>query len=471
MNTSLTAAHIKQAFGDANDITFTDILVSGNKDIPATLIYVQGMVNSDMVNAYILKPLNRSPLLADCKTSAQAIETINTGAVYHLSRKTSDAPGEVIDDILSGYTAVVFDDIKQAVLFETKGFERRSIAEPTEENVLKGPKDAFIEALRVNTALIRRRIKSASLRVVEQDIGSEATTAVSIIYLDGVAEPELVKRILKQVQNIKLDMVKATNSVEEQIIDHKYSLFPQMVYTERPDKLCANILEGKVGLLIDGYPVAYILPSVFNMFFQSPEDYSKNYIHGSLMRTLRYTAAFVSLILPAFYISITGFHQELIPTQLLLSIIMSKLSVPFSSILEVIFILVAFEILLEAGVRMPRSIGQAVSIVGGLVIGDAAVNAKFVSPAVVVVIAITAICGLITPNQDLTNSFNIIRLLLVFCAGFAGLYGLFLGTVGILYYLCTLTSFGVPIMQTYKSKNGGMLLKDGIFRIPSKYKE
>jgi len=465
--TPLTAAHLKQTFGGAEDITFTEILVGGDPNIPATLIYVQGLVNSDMINDHILKPLMRSPLIADCGNSVDTIDAINVGAVYHLSRKTADRTEEVVGDILSGFTALVFSDIRRAVLFETKGFDKRGIAEPSEENVLKGPKDAFIEALRVNTALIRRRIKSASLRIVEHEVGTETATAVSVIYLDGVAQPELVARILKRVKDIKIDTVKATNSIEEQIIDHKYSLFPQMVYTERPDKLCANILEGKVGLLIDGYPVAYILPSVFNMFFQSPEDYSKNYIHGSLMRALRYTAAFVSLILPAFYISITSFHQELIPTQLLISIIKSKLSVPFTSILEVIFILVAFEILLEAGVRMPKSIGQAVSIVGGLVIGDAAVNAKFVSPAVVVVIAITAICGLIIPNQDLTNSFNIIRLLLVFCAGFAGMYGLFLGVFCILYYLCTLTSFDIPIMQTYKSKNGSMLLKDGIFRVPT----
>jgi spore germination protein KA len=238
------------------------------------------------------------------------------------------------------------------------------------------------------------------------------------------------------------------------------------MYTERPDKLCANICEGKIGILVDGYPVAFVVPAVFNMLFQAGEDYSQNYAHGSYIRVLRYVAAFLSLIIPGFYVAITNFHHEMLPTHLMRAIIESKRDVSFTTFLEVFSLLIAFEILVEAGIRLPKSIGQAVSIIGGLVVGEAAVGAKIISPAIVVVVAVTGICGFVVCNSDLANAFRITRILLLVSAGLAGLYGLSFGIILMTYYLCSLTSAGEPYMRAYKK--GEMAIKDGIFRLPKR---
>lgn len=247
-------------------------------------------------------------------------------------------------------------------------------------------------------------------------------------------------------------------------MDRKFSIFPQIKYTERPDRLCASIMEGRVGVIIDGFPSAYIIPSVFNMFFQSPEDYSVNYFMGSFIRMMRYICAVIMLVLPAFYISITTFHQEMIPTELTISIIKSKEGVPINTFMEVILMLIAFEILMEAGARLPKTIGQTVSIVGGLVVGDAAINAKFVSPAVVVIVAISAISGFVSPSQDLSNSLRLCRLFLVIASSIAGLFGLTVGVILIIYYLASIETFGMPYLIPFSSNGGKDLLKDTIIR-------
>jgi spore germination protein KA len=289
-------------------------------------------------------------------------------------------------------------------------------------------------------------------------------TNAGVVYLEGVAEPEKVAEVLRRLESITEQVIKSTSAVEDSLKDNRWSIFPQVMYTERPDKLCANVAEGKIGILIDGYPIAFIVPAVFNMLFQSGEDYSQNYAHGSYVRLLRYMGAFLSLVIPAFYVAITTFHHEMLPTNLMLAIIKSKQAVSFSTFLEVFALLVAFEILIEAGIRLPKSIGQAVSIIGGLVVGEAAVSAKLISPAIVVVIAVTGICGFVVSSGDLGNSFRLARLLLLISAGFAGLYGLSLGLIFMLYYLCQTTSLGEPYMVAYK--DGDSAVRDGLLRLP-----
>jgi spore germination protein KA len=286
--------------------------------------------------------------------------------------------------------------------------------------------------------------------------------------MQSEVDPDILDKVTKRLESLETLAVKSTGIIEEKIIDHKYSLFPQTIYTERPDKLCASMIEGKIGIIIDGFPLAYIVPVSFSMLYQSGEDYSQNYMQGTIVRIIRYLASFISLVLPGFYISIITFHHEMIPTNLMVSIIRSKESVPFNSLLEMLFMLIAFEILIESGIRIPKTIGQAISIIGGLVVGDAAVSAKFVSPAVVVVIAITGICGFIIPNYDLSNTFRILRLTLLVVSSFFGLYGLSIGVVLTIYYLCTLSSFTVPYMEHLRSREGKKTLSDGFFRLPER---
>ena len=460
---------VKNILKGSEDISFIDLYINKKIEKPVTLVYVQGLVNTAIINESLLKPLTQDSLLGTLDEKA-IIDQIIHGALYHLSKEIKDSVEEVVTDVLTGNAVLIFDGEKKAIVFEVRGFDKRGISEPSDENVIKGSKDSFIEVMRVNTALIRRRIVSSDLRIKEVVVGKNTKTTISIVYLNGVAKPTVISEVEKRINEIDIDSLKSAGSMEEHIVDHKYSIFPQTIYTERPDKACSNILEGKIAIIIDGYPIVYIVPVVFNMLFQSGEDYSFNYIQSSVVRLLRYICAFISLILPGFYISIVSFHQEMLPTSLMISIIKSKESVPVSSFFEVILLLLAFEILIEAGVRLPKTIGQAISIVGGLVIGDAAVNAKFVSPAVVVVLAVAAICGFIIPNQDLSNSFRILRGILVLASSFLGLYGLAIAFILILYYLCTLTSFNMPFMRESYPNRKYMIFIDGLFRIPRKEK-
>ncbi|MCL2638505.1 MAG: spore germination protein [Oscillospiraceae bacterium] len=437
-------AQIKQILGEQSDIIYLDFLIKGEK--PAALIAVDGLVNLRAVGVEVVEPL-----------------TLH-GITWFAAQKEESDVDKIISSILSGDAVLIIDGEERATIFDSKGFSTRGISEPGQENVIKGPKDSFIEAIRTNTALIRRRLNTPKLRFADVKLGKEAQTNAVVVYIDGIAEPEKVQEVLKRLEKVSESFIKSTSSIEEGLKDSRWSIFPQVMYTERPDKLCANIAEGKIGILVDGYPIAFIVPAVFNMLFQSGEDYSQNYAHGSYVRLLRYAGAFLSLIIPAFYVAITTFHHEMLPTNLMLAIIKSKQAVSFTTFLEVFALLVAFEILIEAGIRLPKSIGQAVSIIGGLVVGDAAVSAKLISPAIVVVIAVTGICGFVVSSGDLANSFRITRILLLISAGFAGLYGLSLGLILMMYYLCQTTSLGAPYMTAYK--DGDAAIKDGLLRLP-----
>ena len=320
--------------------------------------------------------------------------------------------------------------------------------------------------LRVNTALLRRRITSPKLKFIETTVGKTSNTLVSVAYLEGTADGELVNTVIEKLKGIEIEEVVSTASIEEHITSHPYSIFPQTIYTERPDKLAACISEGKIGLFIDGYPLGYVIPAVLNMFFQAPEDYSQNYLTASILRCIRYIAALITVLLPGLYVSTLTFNIEMLPAKLALSIIKSKEGVPFTTIIEVLFMLIAFEILIEAGVRLPKTMGQATSIVGGLIVGDAAISAKFVSPAVVVVIAIASICGFLMPNQDFANSLRLLRFTGVLMAAFAGIYGMSLGIILLLYYFAGLKTCGVPYMLPYAAADGKNLGKDTLFRTP-----
>lgn len=297
-------------------------------------------------------------------------------------------------------------------------------------------------------------------------IGQQTITPVAICYVDGIANPHLIKELTKRLEKIDIDGVLTTAAIEEYIIDDKSSTFPQIVYTERPDKFCSNLLEGRVGILIDGLPTAFIVPGVINQFMQAPEDYSRNFLVASMIDIIRYLSLIVTLFLPGFYISISTFHQEMIPTELALSIIASKEGVPFPTFIEVIVLLIAFEVLLEAGLRMPKPIGQAVSIVGALVVGQSAVEAKMVSPAVVIIAAVTLIAGFTIPNQDFSNAARLWRIIMTIFPSIAGLFGLALGLIGLLLHLATIETFGVAYLTPFAANEGNELAKDTIVRLP-----
>lgn len=454
---------IKAALGGSNDVSGRDLQI-GN--IHVSVVFIDGLCSGQWIAEEIVRPLTRDPRLSDAGGAAAMLELMLSGGVYNHDCKKREAANDAMDDILSGSAAVFAEGADFCLTFEAKGYATRGVSESSGESVSKGAKDCFIENLRTNTSLVRRRIKNPALRIDAVQVGRRTCTNVSVVYIEGLTNPELVGRVLKRLNAIDTDSLVCASQLEEYMVDNRFSAFPQMIYTERADKLCAGILGGRVGLLVDGLPVGYILPGTFASFLQAPEDYSQSFIMASGVTLLRYACFLISLILPAFYLAVVIFHQEMIPTPLALSIIEAKRNVPFTSSFEVIGMLVAFEILLEAGMRLPKPMGQAVSILGALVVGQSAVEAKIVSPAVVIVIALTGISGFTSPNQDMSSAIRIWRLVLTVCASLSGLYGLGVGFAALLYHLCSIETFGVPYLSPLATGNWKDTLARTVVRPP-----
>jgi spore germination protein KA len=462
-NQELNSNNLRKILGHSTDIHFQELLVNGNQHLLVTLLLVDGMVETALVTESILKPLtNRS---IEARTAQELIKKIEQGGIYFAPQQTHTSLEGVLGAVLGGQVAVIFDQERTAITFDVRGFEKRRISEPTSENVIKGGKDAFVETLRMNTATLRRRINSTHLVIEETIVGQRSFHRLAIVYIKGLTNPDLVNELRERINHIDIDAICATGDVEERIIDRPYSPFPQILFTERPDKFCANIMEGRAGLLIDTFPTGFIVPANFAQFIQAPEDYSMNYAISSIVRLGRYLMFLVALLLPGYYVALTTFHQEMIPTDLAVAIAEAEQGVPFPSFMEVIIMLLAFEVLLEAGLRLPRAIGQAVSIVGAVVVGQAAVDARLVSPSVVIAIAITGIAGYTMPNQDLGNSLRLARLAMVILASLTGLPGIAIGVLLLIYHLASIETFGVPYLAPLVGNEGGKL-QDTLFRFP-----
>ncbi|HQA57933.1 MAG TPA: spore germination protein [Acetivibrio sp.] len=460
----LTSSNISNLIQHSADIIFHSVNINGNKNLRVTVIFIEGLVDIMGMDQFILKPIMQEMDFEKCSIE-DVVGMLEHSTLFHGVQKIRTKLSECVNDIMDGSVALVFDKVKKAVTFDMKGFDRRSITEPTEENVLKGPKDAFIEVLRTNTATIRRKIKTHNLVIEETTVGKQTLTKVAIVYIKGITNRHIIEEVKKRLDNIKADGVISSGVIEEEIIDNKYSPFPQIMTTERPDRFCASVLEGRVGIIIEGLPTTFVAPGTLNQFLQGPKDYSQNFIASSVFRLMRFTLMVVTLLLPGFYIAITSFHHEMIPTELALSITASKEGVPFPGFIEVIFMLIAFEALVEAGLRLPKNISQAVTIVGALVVGQAAVEAKLVSPAVVVIISMTAVASFTMPDQDFSNALRIWRFVIVILSSVAGLYGLSIGSLLLLIHWSKMESFGVPYLAPFVSVDDKQL-QDTLFRLP-----
>lgn len=463
--TEVTSDNVNTILSSSTDFISRMMLIRDNTDIPITLCYIDGLVDIKSIDNFVLKPLAQEERFDTCKTASDAIGLISMGKIYSSPIKLRTNLKDLIDDMLRGNIAIIFNDDKTAFTFESKSEIKRSLSEPVGESVLKGPRDSFIEELRSNTALCRKRIKSPYLRVEEIIVGEQTKTTIAIVYMSNIASRKLVVEVKQRLEAIKVDSVLTPGTIEELIIDDKYSTFPQIMYTERADRFCINVVEGRVGIIIEGMPISYIVPGVMLQFMQAPDDYSYNFIIGSLLRLLRFIALFITLMLPGLYIAITTFHQEMLPAELAFTLVASRRGVPFPMFVEVILLLLAFEFLVEAGLRLPKTIGQTVSIVGALIVGQAAVEAKIVSPATVIVIAITAIASFTMPNQDFSNAIRVWRLIIVIMSSAIGMFGHTLGLIFLLYHWCRMETFGVPYLDPFVA-NEDEQLQDSFIRFP-----
>lgn len=452
---------IKKDLGNSADLNVR--LLNINKRVSVALLYFDGLSDELLIENSIIDALLK---LKDDRHPVFHLEFLKEHIITNHGVTNVDNFHSIYSSLLSGDTLILIDKNTEAFVASTRKWKERAVEEPTTQVVVRGPKEGFTENIAVNVALIRRRIKDQNLWLETTQIGKVTKTSVSIMYLNQVAEEKIIKEVRQRLEKIEADSILESGYIEEFIQDSSYSPFPTVFNTERPDVIAAGILEGRVAILIDGTPFVLLVPALFSHFLQAAEDYYNRSDYG-LIRMLRIICLGIALLAPSIYIALTTFHQETIPTVLLISLAAQREGVPFPAFLEALLMEFTFEILREAGIRMPRMVGQALSIVGALVIGQAAVEAGFISAAMVIVVAITAISSFVVPGYSIAISVRILRFGMMILAATFGFYGITLGLLAILLHLTSLKSFTVPYMTNF----GPFQLKkqrDVILRLPQK---
>ncbi|MBE5966044.1 MAG: spore germination protein [Lachnospiraceae bacterium] len=467
MEKTINSKQLKELFSKSTDIVQRPLNV-GHSGIIVHLFGVDGLMDTLMLDEAILKPLTVDENLKKMQTEKEVIAYLLEGGSFHAFTNEVTDYHSLLRNILSGMAALVFDQEQKALIFDVRAFDKRSITEPSDEGVMKGAKDSFIEAMRTNTVLIRRRLKSEFLVMEQLNAGKLSKTDITLVYLSNIADMDTVNRIRDTIQNIDLDNISTPAFLEEYLVDNKKSIFPQIMYTQRPDRVSANLSDGRVAVVVDGIPFVYILPCQMVMLMQSPEDYANHFFISSSLRIIRYIAMILTIFLPAFYIAATTYQNQMLPAEIALSIQKAKQNVPFSSASEVLGLLVSFEILIEAGLRLPKTVGTAMSILGGLVVGQSAVEAKLVSPTVVVIVALAGIAGFILPNQDLSSGIRLTRFIMAVLAAIGGFFGMTAGLILLITHLCSLDNYGVAYMSPFVDIDTSNH-KDTLFRFPIKY--
>jgi spore germination protein KA len=427
------------AFPSNQDLVLRDIFISILKR-NCTLIYIDGIVDENFINEHIIEPLCQMLTSSECLHGMDLIK--NTVSLAKVTSLTTI--GQLSQNLLQGNTLLLIDGFEEALSIGTISYEKRSIGRPDTENVLKGPHEGFIESSKVNRSLIRKQLKSEKLISESILIGRNELYRVTFMYMQDLADPQLVADVKDRVQQIDSDGLLTISTVGEHIEESSYSIVPTVLYTERPDRAAAFIAEGHVIILMDNSPACLIAPATFWAFFHTPEDMYQRTLAGNFLRFLRVIAVLITLTTPAVYIAITNYHQEMIPTDLLLAIASSRERVPFPVIFEVIGMEIAFELIRESSIRIPPTIGSTIGIVGALILGQAAVEANIISPILVIVIATTGVCSFIISNVDLNLSLRIARFFFLLCGMLMGFLGIGIGTVAFAVYVLSIKSFGIP---------------------------
>jgi spore germination protein KA len=431
-----------------------------NAEIRGCLIYMDGMVDNSVINESVVYPFQVAEIPLDTEDLAERLsrQILRINEI----RKSCD-PEAIVQAIVYGDTVFFIHGSAHALILNTKGFMLRSVAEPDNEKILRGPREGFNESMLANLSLIRRRLRTQDLKMEYMSFGTVSRTQACVCYLDGIVNHEVLTELYRRLHSFEIDGALDIQYLVEMIRDHPHSPFKTVGITERPDVVAAKLLEGRAALLLDGTPVVMTVPFLLIENFQSNEDYYLNYIYTSISRIIRIISFFITICIPAFYVGIVTYHHEMLPTPLLFSLAMARQAVPFPSIIETLGMIVIFQIITETGIRMSTGIGQALSIVGALVIGQSAVEARIVSAPVIIVVALTGITGLVVPK--LSSAAIVTRPALLLLTGFLGMYGFIVGMIALMIHLYNLKSFGVPVvtdMFTLDSQK----TKDIFIRLP-----
>ncbi|MCI3925111.1 spore germination protein [Paenibacillus sp. TRM 82003] len=462
-------AYFEQRLNEPADLLVRRFYV-GPLRFPCAVVCIDGLVDKVVVNDQLIRgALEAGRRIGTSEaaelTGADWIDRLEAEALPVNEAERASTLDDVMKAVLSGDTAFLVDGAVDAIVVGTRGWETRSLDEPSTESVVRGPKEGFVETIRVNTALIRRQIRDPSLRMDYLSVGRRSKRDVYVVYLDGIVHPPLVEEVKRRIASIDVDDPGGSGFIEQWISDDFLSPFPQVLGTERPDNVVNAVYQGKVAVLVDGTPFQLVLPVTLGSGFQSPEDYYLNWHISTLVRSLRMVAAFIATFLPAIYIALVEFHHGLIPSKLAFSIAGAREGVPFPAVVEAFMMEITLELLREAGIRLPKPIGPTIGIVGGLVIGESAVAAGIVSPVMVIVVAVTAIASFALPAYSFAISLRMIRFGIMLTAAVFGLYGLVLSYILLNIHLVNLSSFGVPYLTPY-APFFGKDWKDLVLRAP-----
>lgn len=456
---------IKNTFLNCDDVVMREFSFGENKSIRGFMAYVDNIVSGDVIeNAVLTNVLARSRIKQGERLARRLTEeVIAVGEVDFAADFKA-----VYDAMLMGDMVILVDGDDEGIVVSTKKFPTRGVPTAENEVVVQGPKDAFCESASINTVLVRRRIRDTRLKVIRKKVGKMSASTVVVMYMDGVARQEVIDEALRQIEDMKTDIIPDSGYFVELAKGREMTPFPTMQITERPDKTAASLCEGRVAVIVDNAPFAVLAPATLNVFFQSAEDYYDRWEIMSFLRLMRYVAAVMAVCLPGFYIALTVYHPQVIPTSLALKIAETRANVPFPTVVEVLIMELAFELLREAGIRLPSPVSSTIGIVGGIIIGQSAIDAGLVGPAVVIVSALAGICSFVVPSASFVSAMRLVKYFVLVLSSLWGLFGFWLSICVITVHLCSIKTFGIPYMFPFcsGSVNGWSDLKDSLIRLP-----
>lgn len=450
---------IKKCLGNQASVIIRNFIIGNKTPVDAAMIYINGLIKNERVEDYILKPLMQR---VDEELNLENLcDYLIKKYIFISNAWTETELDNIITKIKLGKTVILVDGVSQVILLDTTGGEHRSITEPINETVIKGSKEGFIENIDTNLTLLRRIVKDSNMTWEKITVGRRSQTEVAVVYISDIADMDIVNEVKRRISDIDIDILTGSGKLVQCIEDYTYSFFPQARLTEKPDSVANNLMEGRIAIIVAGTPVIALVPCIFTEFFETVEDYYEKTLIVNFQRILRICAAILVITFPSVYLTLIKFNAELIPIKFITPIIQSRTGIALTPFLEIFLMEIVVEFLREGGLRLPSKIGQTLSVVGGIIIGDTAVRSKIVSPTTLFVVGVTVIATFLIPNYDMSSAIRVMRFPMLILANFLGIFGIGIGWYFILVSLCSTDSFGVPYFSVKVSD-----LKDIIFIAP-----